>query len=350
MRTIAQSVLTSPMESASTERLKESWHRSECASFGDPLLAHADFHFQKTYFPLGFPVSIVTNSQHVLKAADQSWGALERLFDREPIRLEVGITAAQDHFCPPAPVGRMRNHLVTNVADGENFAVSDLSAGHSMIWATDAALQHSDYFRYFLLESAAMCQIAARHATGVHAACVALNGRGVLLCGDSGAGKSTLSYACARAGWTYVTDDGSYLVNNRSDRLVVGNCAQVRFRPNAEELFPELHGLPTLQRAGVGKPSLELPTQLQTAISVAMTANIKHVVFLKRRVINQEIAPFPRAVARLYMQQNVHCLPYRVAEQMASIDRLLEMEILEIRYNELDWAISKLSELVLEGR
>ena len=350
MRSIAQSTSTLPMEPVSTQGLKVCWIRSECANFSDPLLAHAGFHFQKTYFPLGFPLSIATNSQLVLEAADQSWGTFKQLFSRTPIRLEIGITAAESPFCPPAPVGRMRKHLLSNVADGENFAVSDLSEGCSIIWATDAALHHPDYFRYFLLESAAMVQIAARHATGIHAGCVALGERGVLLCGDSGAGKSTLSYACARAGWTYVTDDGSYLVNDRSDRLVVGNCAQVRFRPSAETLFPELHGLSVVQRVRAGKPSLELPTDSQTAISTAMTANIKHIVFLKRHVNTQEIVPFPREVARLYMQQRVHCLPHRVAEQMASIDRLLETEILEIRYNELDWAIGELSQLVLEGR
>ncbi len=65
----------------------------------------------------------------------------------------------------------------------------------------------------------------------------------VMLCGDSGAGKTTLSYACARAGWTYICDDASYLLNSGTDRTVMGTCNQVRFRPPAVELFPELLGL-----------------------------------------------------------------------------------------------------------
>jgi len=76
----------------------------------------------------------------------------------------------------------------------------------------------------------------------VHAGCAALDGRGVLLCGDSGAGKSTLTYALARAGWAYVTDDCSFLLNCGKRRMVTGNCNQVRFRPSAGELFPEVAG------------------------------------------------------------------------------------------------------------
>jgi hypothetical protein len=350
METLAQSLCSSSMELASTERLKSAWLRSEVVKFGDPILARAALPFQFTFFPLGFPVSIATNSQMVCDAAKQSWGGFKQFFNRETIHLEIGVSAGDSLFCPPAPVCRMRNHLITNIADGENFAISDLAARRGIIWTTDAALQHGDYFRYFFLESAAMCQISGRYATGIHGACVELDGHGILLCGDSGVGKSTLAYACTRAGWTYVTDDGSYLVNNRSDRLVVGNCAQIRFRPAAETLFPELHGLSVTQRLGGGKPSVELQTHSRPVISTAETAQIKKIVFLKRHVSTQELTTFPRAVARLYMEQRVNCIPYCVDEQMKSIDRLLEVDIYELRYNELEWAIRTLTQLIREGR
>jgi hypothetical protein len=239
---------------------------------------------------------------------------------------------------------------MTNIADGENFAVSDFERRSGIMFVTDAAVAHQEYFRYFFLESTAMALLSSGSATAIHAACVGLDGKAVLLCGDSGAGKSTLAYACAQAGWTYVTDDGSYLVHGRDDLLVTGNSSIVRFRPTAEELFPELRGLPVIQRAGVGKPSVELWPAQEKAWTASNTATIKHVVFLKRNVEVQELAVFPRAVARLSMQQCAQSAPYALEQHMDMIDRLLQCGAYELRYNDLDWAIGRLQQLVREGR
>jgi hypothetical protein len=247
-------------------------------------------------------------------------------------------------------VNRIRNHLQTCVADGENSAISDRSLRYSMVWVTTAALRHRDYFRYFFLESCAMGGISSRYATAIHGACVSLDGAGILLCGDSGTGKTALSYACARAGWTYVTDDGSYLVHGRHDRLVAGNCRQVRFRPTAEALFPELRGRKIMERAGVGKPSMELSTHEIAQIATSNTATVQKIVFLKRNVRTQELAAFPTAVARLFMMQSVTCMAYAVPPHAEAIDHLLRVGACELRYNDLDWAVERLKLLVREGQ
>lgn len=337
------------VELLSTEQLKSAWLLGESVAFGDPVLAHTGFPFRNTFFPLGFPVTIASNSMAVLDAAAKSWGGFTKLFDKEPIHIDAGVTVTDSQTCPPTPLCRLRDHLVTNIADGENFAISDVSRGYALLWVTTAALGHEDYFRYFFLESTAMCAIGSRFATAIHAGCVSFGGAGILLCGDSGAGKSTLSYACARAGWTYVTDDGSYLVHGREDRLVVGNSNQVRFRPTAEQLFPELRGCSILERAGVGKPSIELPTQGKGEVTTSSTAIIRRVVFLKRGVSTQELDVFPTAVARMYMMQRVHCMSYRASAHSEVLDQLLLVGAYELRYNDLDWAVARLELLAREA-
>jgi hypothetical protein len=347
------SLQTAPAESVdllTTEQLKAAWLRAEPAEFGDPVLAHTKFPFRETYFPLGFPLTVVTNSTAVLDAAKQNWGSFTKLFDHEPIQINIGVTSSDSHVCPPTPVCRIRDHVITNIADGENFAISDTSQRYAMMWVTEAALQHGDYFRYFFLDSTAMSAIGSRLATAIHAACVSLDGAGILLCGDSGAGKSTLAYACARAGLTYVTDDGTYLIHGREDRLVVGNSAQVRFRPTAERLFSELRGYAAMQRAGVGKPSIEFPTNDNPVIKTSSTAAARHIVFLNRNVRTQELVVFPTAVARMYMMQRVHCMAYRAPAHGEALDHLLLAGAYELRYNDLDWAVERLELLARESR
>jgi len=347
------SLQTAPAESVellSVEQLKSAWLRAEPAEFGDPVLAHTKFPLKETYFPLGFPVTVVTNSAEVLDAATLNWGKFTKLFDHEPIQINVGVTSTDSHVCPPTPVCRIRDHMITNIADGENFSISDSSRGYTLVWITTAALRYGDYFRYFFLDSTAMCGIGSRFATAMHAGCISLNGAGILLCGDSGAGKSTLAYACARAGWTYVTDDGSYLVHGREDRLVVGNSSQVRFRPTAERLFSELRGYGVMERAGVGKPSIEFPTDGNPEIATSSTAKVCHIMFLNRNVRSQELVVFPTAVARMYMMQRVHCMSYQASVHAEALDHLLRVGAYELRYNDLDWAVERLGLLAREGR
>lgn len=337
-------------ESLTVEQLKRAWSRSEPVEFGDPILAHTRLDRHAMFYPLGFPVSVTTNSEAVLDAAREGWGWSPCRFDRAPIRLKVAVMEDDSRVCPPTPVCRMRDHIVTNSADSENFAVTDLSTKFASIWVTEAAVRHRDYFRYFFLESAGMGCIGSAHATAIHAGCVALDDEAILLCGDSGAGKTTLSYACARAGWTYVTDDGSYLVHGEADRLVTGNCQQARFRPSAEALFPQLRGRQVMRRAGVGKPSIELPIESGNAIRTSATANVRHLVFLARDVRREELTPFPRAIARMYLWQTVQCMPYETSRHLKAIDALLEVPTFELRYNSLEWAEERLRQLVREGR
>jgi hypothetical protein len=332
------------------EQIKSACARAEPVILGDPVLARAPLPLRDTFYPLGFPVEITTNSEEVLTAAAASWHGFEKLFDTPTIRLRVGVKEGRSSECPPAPICSAHQHLCVNIADAQNFAVLDLAQGFSMIWLTDAAVEHKNYLRYFFLESTAMSLLSTSHTTAIHAACVERGGSGILLCGDSGAGKSSLAYACARAGWTYVTDDGCYLVNGRTDRLVVGNCNQARFRPSASELFSELKGRTITQRMQ-GKPSIEIKTTALCNIATSSTSHVNHVVFLNRRSgSRQELVPLQAEVARYFMLQMLFSPAPTLKIQTAMIDGLLSTGALELRYSDLNWAIDRLARLAEEGR
>jgi hypothetical protein len=239
--------------------------------------------------------------------------------------------------------------LIMAVADSNNYGIVDLDRCYTKIVVSRAALQHRLYAQYFLLGTPACC-IATTHATPIHAGCVALGGRGVLLCGDSGAGKSTLSYACARQGWTYVSDDASFLLNGGTERMITGDCSKVRFRPTAAELFPEIDGMEITPRAA-GKPSIELQMDITPHIARAQTAHVDFMVFLNRRAGGPpQLVPYSKDVARQFMRQVLYGSSITRAAQYAAIERVLTMPVFELRYKCIDWAVNRLRMLVENGQ
>ena len=184
----------------------------------DPLLTFVPLPYEREFYPYGFPVRITSNSRQVLAAAEESWGGLDRRFRTVPLKLRCLVSESTSKRLPPPPVVRAQSNLFVSVADAENFSSCDLSAGFASAWVTQAVVAAREYFRYHILEALAYTLLDVLHLVSIHAACVALHGHGVLLAGDSGAGKSSLSYACARRGWTYCSDDSSSLVRRGTGR------------------------------------------------------------------------------------------------------------------------------------
>jgi hypothetical protein len=318
----------------------------------DPIRSMTELPLRALYFPLGFPLEIHTNSPAVLAAAERSWGLFQPKFSYSPLTLRLGVTENGPNSSDvlPEPVCRSQGNLLSNIADAHNFVISDLNAGFSFGWITQQTSENSLYLRYHILEAAALTMISALRVIALHAACVAPTGHGMLLCGDSGAGKSTLAFAGACAGWTFVSDDASYLPFDREDRMVVGNCHQVRLRDSSLQLFPELEGRPVTPRAA-GKPSIEIPTAELPEVITADAATIKSIIFLNRG--NGEapgLFPFRREKALSWFKQFPLKSPVSYRAQEAAIHHLIGVEIFELRYTSLNWAVERLQTLTLTGR
>jgi hypothetical protein len=324
---------------------------SACAASQPPNLCRyafdvPDLSLGGMYYPLGFPVELRTNSSEILRQADCQWAMFKHRFQAEPIQVDIHVIESNSRECPPTPGFRIMYPLLVSMADQDNFSVVDLSRNRTQITISQAAERHSSYLAYFFLGASPLCHIATRYTTPVHAACVAMNGHGVLLCGDSGAGKSSLAYACARAGFTYVSDDASYLINDSSERLVTGNCHQIRFRPSAAGLFAEVEGLELTPRA-MGKPSIEMPIASLPHIAAAETAQVDFMIFLNRDANGPPgLQQYRRDVARYFARQVLYGSPETQALQYQTIERLLTAEIMELRYTDLDWAVDRLKMLL----
>lgn len=317
----------------------------------DPLLWDFDLPLAGLYYPLGFPLEIATNSAKVLMAAEESWGMFRKIFSVSPLQIRIAVLPGDSGECPPQPVCRGQRNLITSIADDRNYMALDIHQGFAFGWVTENVVRNSPFLRYHFLEGTAWILLEGLHLTSVHAACVQLDGHGILLCGDGGAGKSSLAYACAKNGWTFLTDDSSCLVRKRGGRLVTGNPYQMRFRDSATDLYPELGNIPLSQRLS-GELSIELPMTDFGEIAVTTECFVDYIVFLNRFDSSRGdgLFRFPKYKALQWLEQVV-CYGEKCLrdEHRAALRALVTADVFEMRYQHMDSALSLLQNLVHNG-
>jgi hypothetical protein len=302
----------------------------------DPLLISAELPLVAQFHPLGFPLRLATNSADVIAAATCAWGTFPVAFAVPSIQLRVLVETGD--AAPIPPIFRAQQHLIV-ISGGANFAVCDHTAGFAFCRLNSTAASDRDFTRYYFLEAMALFTLTQLYVTPVHAACVARDGRALMLCGDSGAGKSTLAYACARRGWTYISDNESWLL--RSDcRTILGHPARIRLRDTAAELFPELADRPAVSFNG--KRSIILDS---AGLEIAFQCRPERVIFLERDGQLASFTPAQGAFERLFAGV-IHYTPEVRAQHRASLETFTELPALELHYRGLDDAIPALQGLL----
>jgi hypothetical protein len=226
----------------------------------DPLFTSITLDYEGMFYPYGYPARIRSNSAVTLEAAERSWRTYRCRHNERPLDIRLVISKTDRPACVDPPEFRSQGHLLSIVADRENFAALDLQLGFAFGWATESTAHNQEYFRQCLLDVMVYPLLEIRHLVTLHAACVRYRDKGILLAGNSGAGKSSLSYACARRGWTFVSDDASAFQRGSPEPKVIGHPQKFRFREPVGELFPEFKGLKSTLRA-YGKPTIEVLTR-----------------------------------------------------------------------------------------
>jgi HPr Serine kinase C-terminal domain len=336
----------------------------------DPLHYRAEFPLRATYYALGLPLEVSTNSREVIAAADESWRAFPRLYDEQGVHIRIGVAESGQGRTSQPPTHRAQRNMVTVVSDAENFAVCDVIGGFAFGWFTPTMVADRDFFRYHFFDLMAGLLLAPKHFAIIHAACVALEGCGVLLCGNSGAGKSTFAFACAQRGWTFISDDAAYAWRKSPSRTVMGNPLFLRLREDAPDLFPHLRGRSAVLRQN-GERGFELSTASLPGFATAFQSEIDHLIFLNRSDSGRaELRTLGQDDARCYLE---NVLEYTLAcrqahldgadqsemvlideeareEQKIAVGKLLGGGLYELRYSSLNSAIDCLESLAPNRR
>jgi hypothetical protein len=310
----------------------------------DPLAIDAELPLHGTFHPVGFRLDLSTNSPHVLDAAAESWrGYAAQLYPGDPIKFRVVVQ--DDGALCGETTHRAQGRLYSVVSDRDNLASLDLDALRGSVFVSQRTAEDHARLRWFFLESLAYMLLAQRHVVPVHAACVARKGRGLLLCGPTQAGKSTMAYACARTGWSYVSDDAVFLLGGDVRRTVIGRHRHVRFRLDAPRLFPELAGFVSRERPN-GKVSIEIPLEELPEIHAVASAEAACAVVLERgRDAGLEPVQPDQLIATLLRDMPSYG-PCVNARHERAVAHLAEVTAFRLRYRTLEEALERLDGLL----
>jgi hypothetical protein len=313
----------------------------------DPMLREIELPLRGSYYPIGFRVNISTNSREVLEAAEESWRHYKPEFECQPMEFRVVIEPRGGPASLPRP--RAQGHIISVVSDAHNYAVVDSQGWFACFHLSEKTAADHARLRWYYVESMAYALLAHRYVVPIHAACVAHNGAGILLCGKSGAGKSTISFACARAGWTFVSDDCTWLKADSDERIAIGNPHHARFRDDVRSVFPELAGYAASARPG-GKLSLEVPLGDFVQIRTASRCPIRALFVLDRRSGARARAARlpPREAADQLFRDNCTYGPEVDAMHERAIRRMQDLPAWRLHYESVDDALRLLSEEVIE--
>ncbi|HUJ22480.1 MAG TPA: hypothetical protein VLX58_13190 [Bryobacteraceae bacterium] len=313
----------------------------------DPFSYGVELPYERVLYPFGFRMQLTTNCHDVMRVAEENWSGFPLLFEDKSIELRMVVSDDQQAPSASGLIFRAQRHLLTLQSDRNNFAVCDLDKGFSFGWFVPATTRNHTFLRRYFLDTIVYVLLWQTHLTSIHAGCVARRGRAVLLCGESGAGKSCLSYACARRGWEFITDESSALLRRTKDRIVLGKPHQMHFRENAAAVLPELQSRLRPTNAP-GEISIEVQTAGLPGIQTAFQSQAAATVFLNRGAGGPaRLVPVTPEQACERLERSLPLFqPLVHEEHRASLRHLVQAGAYELRYGDLDEAVQLLESLV----
>jgi hypothetical protein len=280
--------------------------------------------------------AIRTNSESILAAARESFVSMPPSQRAPDFQMRCWVDADRESGAPwPQPYFGGLRHLI--YAGFEPWSSLLINLKKRAVIGRFSAAMAADlgYWKRVIFPSLLGILGPSVGVASLHCACVARDGKGLLLVGGSGSGKSTLSMALAKQGFDFLSDDWTYFSRRHGALRAWGLPIAAKLLPEAETFFPELSALP-LSVALNGERAYEIDPEEVFGARRSLHCEPKWVVFLKRDAgaeFNLRAVPAKLAASRL--EKNLQPIwPEAVAPRRAAALALSRCACLQLRYSE----------------
>ena len=188
----------------------------------------------------------------------------------------------------PPPRFSSGGGLISATIDASNYSVVAPALRSALVVASPAMLQRPHHLRCELLEFAVFTLVTRdQPVLPLHAACVGVRDRAVLLLGESGAGKSTATLQCMLTGVGVLAEDVVFVEPHRLTVTGVPNYLHLRLetpRLLPAALARRIRRAPVIERRYSGVRKYEVDLRGAGRARLLLPARLVAVVVLSRRV------------------------------------------------------------------
>jgi hypothetical protein len=211
----------------------------ESDPFGEKVAPTSRKHLQL----MGGRFHFESNSAELLLLVDAAYAGLPpHRFSSNPSDFHVRLmmTPGSPRRGPRPPMARRQSEpppismlssvdLLGGATESSSFVVLSPQQRSALVSVSRDMLRFPYHTRYELIEFAVFTLASrAQRLVPLHAACVGLDGRGILLMGPSGAGKSTVALQCLLEGFDFLSEDSVFVAPKSMRATGTANFLHVR--------------------------------------------------------------------------------------------------------------------------
>ncbi len=279
---------------------------------------------------LGIPFRLETNDPRIEQVALQAFGPRgEAVTVESPVtlRLLVHDLPEDPSWQPLQPVLRAQGDHFYVAASRASVVAGDLNKGFAFGFISDRQASHEEHLRSTMMLSPFLWMATARSLSAIHCAAVRYGDTTIMLRGKPNAGKTTLAYAALRQGFSLLCEDVAFAWRAGDDVELRGMPWLLYLKPDAVSFFPELDGLPPLERYN-GESKILVQIRDRFGGQVVQRASLGPTVFVERSPENQNVLhPLPPEDALIQYEETRIAVERRSAGDIDIWGRMLDQPV-----------------------